>query len=192
MEQQKKIDPVAKGQVGEKPNALKKAVRGFISTDSAHLGDYLINDIIMPSIKDMISKAVKGGIDTILYGPGKSGQNSKNSSFGSRISYSSLYSNERATTPARSHAVYEYRDVYYSDDATRSARVKAEEVLSTLYDILSQYGSVNVAQFFEASEITPEPNDYNYGWYDLTGSRSYRCLDGKYRLELPPAVVLKK
>ena len=57
----------------KKKSGVQKAADMFIAEDMAKVKEFVINDVLVPSIKEALSSIVKNGIDIILYGePGRS------------------------------------------------------------------------------------------------------------------------
>jgi hypothetical protein len=64
-------------------------------------------------------------------------------------------------------------------------RQEAEEVLDRLYDILSRYGSVPVADLYELTGIHSSHADHKWGWTSLRGAKIRTMRNGGYLLDLP-------
>ena len=69
-------------------------------------------------------------------------------------------------------------------------RGDAEAVLDAMNDIISQYGTVSVSDFYDLARV---PNDNftmnRYGWTNIGGATAVRVRDG-YILKLPRAIPL--
>lgn len=52
----------------KKQSAWKKAKHRIFEQEGAELKNYVVNDVLIPSIKDTISNIVANGIDILLYG----------------------------------------------------------------------------------------------------------------------------
>ena len=106
-----------------------------------------------------------------------------NSSYTAYHRYSSTKSptreGSRGAPPRRPEPV---RTAY--DDIVLETRGEATEVLDTMYNIISQYDSVSVADLFDAVGISSEFTDEKWGWTDLHGADIRRVHEG-YLLDLP-------
>ena len=71
------------------------------------------------------------------------------------------------------------------DEIVIPSRQEAEEVLDRMYDLLSRYGSVSVADLYEMTGIQSTHTDIKWGWEALTGSRVSRLRAGGYLIDLP-------
>ena len=76
------------------------------------------------------------------------------------------------------------------DDILFDTRGDAEAVLDAMNDIISQYGTVSVSDFYDLARV---PNDNftmnRYGWTNIGGATAVRVRDG-YILKLPRAIPL--
>ena len=137
--EEKKIEKVVEGDiVKKKKSAGDKMLSTFIANDLKTVGNSIWMEIIVPAIKDAISKTVSNGIDMLLYGdvrtPSRSGT-------GSYVSYASYYDKGRRTD--RRNNVIDRRDL--DEDITLSLQ-DAKRVLRTLEDIVDKYGQVSSFQ----------------------------------------------
>ena len=180
--EEKKIEKVVEGDiVKKKKSAGDKMLSTFIANDLKTVGNSIWMEIIVPAIKDAISKTVSNGIDMLLYGdvrtPSRSGT-------GSYVSYASYYDKGRRTD--RRNNVIDRRDL--DEDITLSLQ-DAKRVLRTLEDIVDKYGQVSVADYYDTLGITSNFTDYKYGW---TSVRSARIVPkgSRYMIDLPVATLL--
>src|SRR3954454_10116741 len=71
------------------------------------------------------------------------------------------------------------------DEIVLESRGEAEEVIDRMYDLLSRYDSVSVADMYELTGIQSAHTDQKWGWTDLRGSTVTRTRAGGYLLDLP-------
>lgn len=74
-------------------------------------------------------------------------------------------------------------------DVVSPTNQQAEKLLANMFDLLSRYHVVTVADLYEAAGLPTQISDQSYGWTDLTGSRISRVSQG-YVLELPRPVII--
>ena len=178
VEEKKKVEKVVVGTVKtKKKHGLGKLFRNVVSDDAKDIKSYLVSDIVIPTIKKTISDTV----DMVLYG-GKH----KSSSISSRVSYRSFYDEprNRDTRDARPSVAYSY------DDIILESRGEAEEVLSSLNDMIDTYQIASVADLYDLVGLTGNYTDNKYGWTNLASAEVIRVRDG-YMLKLPRAVPIK-
>lgn len=182
----KKIKPVVPGSATiRKKNNLQKTTNDFIAESARNVWLYILKEVIEPSAKKAISDIVKTGIDMFLYGEADS---SKKHSMASKISYRNYY--DQSSNLIRANTIdYRQNGLKY-DDILFETRGDAEAVLDAMHDIISQFGSVSVSDFYELARV---PNDNftmaRYGWSNISGASAIRVRDG-YILKLPRVIPL--
>lgn len=158
----KKIEKVVTGAVTtKKKSGLQKFTNSIISEDVPDIKSYIIGDIVVPMIKDGIEDLVH------LLLRGETGHSKK--PLGSRISYGSCFgSGNKSQKEREARSVrtgFEYDDVIFAN------RGDAEAVLYAMDDIIDQFGTVSVGDFYDMAEVST--NNYmvnKYGWTDLRGA----------------------
>lgn len=187
------LEPVVSGHTElQKKTSLSRMTGGVVSQDLKSVGSYLLSDVIVPSVRNIIRDLVVNGIDVLLYGKaGVSKRNpvtSKISYGGSSVSYSSYYGNRGSEEPVRAGSSSVGVDY---DNIVFETRGDAEAVKETMEDLLDQYGMVRVSDFYELAEIPTSNYTLNdYGWRSLKGTQVIACRDG-FILRLPKIVSLK-
>ena len=187
-QKKKQITKVTKGTVRtKKKNEMSKLGNMFISEDASKVKSYILMDVLVPTIKKAISDIVKNGVDMILYG--EVGQNKKRT-YASTVSYRDYYDNgsrsvSRFDDPSRART----RVGYNFDDIILETRGEAEEVLSSMDELIETYGSVSVADMYDLVGISCEYTDNKYGWKNIRTAEPVRVRDG-YMLKLPKASLL--
>lgn len=165
-----------------KKSDLKKITDVIVSEDARNVKSYILFDILIPSVKKVISEIVTNGIDMILYGEtGVTKRNSINNV--SRVSYGKFYE-ERDRGYTRPRVGYNY------DDIILSSRGEAEAVLDSMDEILSKYGTVSVADLYDMVGIECNYTDNNYGWTDITTAKVIPVREG-FIIKLPRPYPLK-
>lgn len=180
-EEPKHIKKVVKGTVKtKKKSELQKFGQKFISEDAGNLKDYVLGDVLIPSIKKAIVDIVTDGINIVMYGDANIGKKR-----GSKINYCS-YSDDRYERSRTSKR----RDAYDYDDIILDTRAEAEDVLNSLDEIIDGYDMASVADLYELVGITDTSYTANdYGWFDLRSARTVHVREG-WLLKLPRPVPL--
>ena len=180
----KKVEKVVQGKVtSKKKSEIRKLTDIFVSDDVSNVKNYILLDVLVPSIKKAISDIVTNGIDMILYG--ESGRKDKKTP-GSRYSYDKQYNRENRSTDYTNRT----RTNYSYDDIILDNRGEAEEVLSRMDDIIAEYGMVSVADLYDLVGVTCNYTDNYYGWKNLSTAHVAIVRDG-YLLKFPKAGPLK-
>ena len=182
---EKKVEAVITGKAKtRKKGEMQKFADVFIAEDTNNVKSYILMEVIIPAVKKAISDIVTTGIDMILYG--EAGRSRKNGA-ASKVSYRNYYEQESGRTRAGSAG---RRSSFDYDDVIFDTRGDAEAVLDAMNDIISQYGTVSVSDFYDLARV---PNDNytmnRYGWTNIGGATAVRVRDG-YILKLPRAISL--
>ena len=176
---EKKLEKIVQGNVRtRKKSFLRKTRDVFINEDSDTIKSYILMDVIIPEIKEIIMETV----NVILFGGSKPAK--KRGSNQSYVSYSS-YSSNKPRRIERKPTANDFNDVIFE------SRGEAEEVLSSLMDIIVDYGVTTVADLYDLVGITGSFTDNKYGWTDLAGSGVSRARGGGYIINLPKAVYIE-
>lgn len=182
----KRVDKVIQGKVKTKKNNVRKWTDTFISEDVSNVKNYILMDVIVPSIKKATYDLVVGAIDMILYGGNGTGRRPTSDKVSYRTDYSDISRRgERRYTESRnSSSTYNY------DDIVLETRAEAETVLIRMDEIMAEYGTVRVADLYDLVGATGNYTDNNYGWTDIQSARVVHVPDG-YKIKMPRAVALK-
>lgn len=184
MAEERKLESVVSGQTTtQKKSGLSKYTGSIIQESFSSLGNYLLEDWLIPSFKKTIDDLFSNGIHYLLYG--KSAE-PKSGTLASKISYSGFYQksygSESRDTPS---SVLDYDNIIFSN------RGDAEAVLSAMDDIIDRYGVASIGDLYELSNVAiPSYTVNKYGWMNIRSAEVIRCRDG-YMLKMPRATVLK-
>lgn len=184
-ETDKKVKKVIKGSAKtKKKSELRKLTDVFISDDISNVKSYIFMDVLIPSIKKAIDDIVSNGIHMLLYNGDRRGERS---SAASKVTYSRFY-NER--NERRDYSRSSSRSGIDYDDVLFDRQSDAEAVLSTMEDVIEQFGVVSVGDLYDLAEISTTNYAINkYGWTDLRSAKVVRVPDG-FMIKLPRALPL--
>ena len=181
----KKLDKVVTGSVQLKQkNALAKLSDVFIAKDAKSVGQFILKDVIIPNMANLLEDIAIKGIRMFLRGDAGP-SNSTSSIGGSYVSYNQ-YSNSQSNQSTQSLASngFAYKDIVIKDLRD------AEQVLKRLREAIAEFGSVSVGDLYDLiGETCPHTANY-YGWTNLANAELIRVRDG-YFLKLPKALSLK-
>jgi hypothetical protein len=164
-----------------KKSELEKAAEAMIAKDARDVGSYILMDVIVPKLTDMIISIVTDGVNIIFKGKpadrrSRNGYRDYAGSYRGDRSYGS--SDRDDDYRSRSVGRMSYKDIVYETKAD------ALNVLQEMQDIINEYGEVTVAALFEISEISDNYTDTKYGWTNIDYAEPVR-VDGGYGLRLP-------
>ena len=177
VEDKNKVDKIVKGKV--KTKKKNSVLASFINDDLKKNKKYIVEDVLIPTIKKTITDVVKNSIDMFFYGE-VSRSNRSNSS---RISYSSYYDRDREPR-SRSR-----RNSLLIDDIVLESRAEAEEVLDRLDEMIEEFGMASVLNLYDLIGVTAPFTADKYGWTDIRNATAVRVRDG-YLLKLPRVMPL--
>jgi hypothetical protein len=188
-ENEKKVESVITGLAKkQKKSLLKRFTDVMVGGDSKSVGHYVLMDVVVPQLKDMLLEAASGGFEKLIFGEARRAR------YGSRpgvsrppTNYARMGNNPIGSTMREARdrppnpATPRRQEI---DDILLATRVEAELVLERLYDLLKEYESVTVSDLYSLVGWSSSYTDQKWGWTSLTGSSVRRTRDG-YILELP-------
>lgn len=178
---EKKVEKVISGSAkSKKKSGLRKITNIFVPEDVEDVKSYIFEDIVVPAVKDIILDAVKAFLEV------KGGSSRGRSSTASKVSYRKYYDDRDRrdySGVTRTRTGYEYDDVIIEN------RGEAEDVLSRMDELISTYGLVSVADFYDLVGIAGNYTDNKYGWTDIRSASVIRVREG-YMIKLPKALPL--
>lgn len=181
---EKKVEKVISGAAKiKKKSGVMKLADVFIEDDVNSVKSYIVGDVVIPTIKKTIYDVITGSLDMFFFGGTGGG---KTRSTADKVSYRNYtsYSSKRDTRPAtRSVRGYDY------DEVVLDSRGEAEEVLARMDELISTYGIVSVADFYDLVGITCQYTDNKYGWTNIRNAQIMRVRDG-YQIKMPKAMPL--
>lgn len=161
----------------------------FIGEEVGEAKSYILFDVIVPAIKEMIVDTVENAVE-MIFGVGGSGRrrSGKSRSSGESVSYTAYYKS-KSDGDRRPVAKRDSDDRYESKEIIVDTRGEAEELLDVLMEHLDTYKKVSVGDLYDYMEKTPDFTDYKYGWTNLRNAYIKRVRDG-YLLVLPRVIPL--
>lgn len=177
----KKVESVVKGEVTRRKKPLgKRFHETFLGGDARGTAQYVVFSVLIPAAKDMLVEAGAQGIERLVYGESKRRPNPMQRG---HIAYNRMGQPSDRPPPAqlsrRARARHDF------DEIILQSRGEAEEVLDRMYDLLSRYDSVSVADLYELTGVQSAHTDQKWGWLDLRGSGVSRTRTGGFLLDLP-------
>lgn len=181
---EKKVEKVISGTAKtKKKTGVMKLADIFIEDDVNSVKSYIIGDVVVPTIKKTIYDVITGSLDMFFFGGTGGGRTRSTADKVSYRNYTS-YSNKRESRPTtRSVTGYSY------DEIVLDSRGEAEEVLTRMDELVSTYGIVSVADFYDLVGVTCQYTDNKYGWTNIRNAQVMRVRDG-YMIKMPKAMPL--
>lgn len=182
MEERVKKNKVVSGNVRKKKKSgLSKFAEIFISSDAGDVKTYIVRDVVVPAVRDLLVDTIKKGAEMIFYGDGYRSSSNKPKNY-TKYAYGS---NKRSRSQYRSE--YESRSF---DEIVYESRGEAAAVLEQLDDVIDEYGSVSILDLYDFSGLSGgTPSDAKYGWDDLKTAKVIRG-GGGWMIRLPRAIPI--
>lgn len=191
-EEEKIITPIVEGRViVRKKGAFSKIRDFFAHEDSQSIGEYVLMDVALPAVRDLIFEMINAGAEKTLYPDTVSrGDYSRRSS---RTPYDRISTEKarrggdsrdpRSRMSAVGRKTHNFKEVILED------RAEAEEVLTDMYGLLDRFQMVTVADVYGLVGEDSDFIDSKWGWTNLDGAKASRVRGG-YMLILPPTEEL--
>lgn len=177
-----KLKSVVEGTViQQKKPWHRKFVDTFTGEDVTSVGGYLVHEIVIPTIKSLLVDMLSKGGERLIYG--EISPRGATSSRGG-LNYSSISTSRQTRTVSQST-----RRTHNFGEILLETRVEAEEVLTSLGDLIDGYGSASVSDLYDLIGVSSQFTDERWGWTNLNTARAVPVRNG-YLLELPKTVQL--
>lgn len=179
----------AKIATGRNKGLGRRFKKTFIAGDSRMAFEYIFVDVVIPTIQDMFIEGIQGGIERWVRGEGSRHRRSYRSTGYSELGHVDYRgmtpSSRRSTAPPQRMMSRRSRARQEFDELIIQTLSEAHEVIDRMFDILSRYGSVSVADLYELTGVQSAHTDMKWGWYNLQGAQAVRLRQGGYLLDLP-------
>ncbi len=186
---EKNVERVTSGEAIRKKKSIGKQLREtFIAGDLKTSIRYVMFDIALPGLRDMIWEVGSGGIEKLIFGESRRrGSTPPQAGPTGYVSYNRYAMGgggpSRMAAPDRVMSRMA-RARHDFDEIVLPTRGEAEEVIDRLFDLVSRYETATVSDLYELVGLTSTHTDHKWGWTDLRGAGASRVRDG-YLLDLP-------
>lgn len=191
----KKESVVSSKATQKKKSGIRRFIDDFFQGDADDIKRFLIKDILEPKLRDLVTSAVDGAVDTWVFGPGgaSTSKKSKKKSILSSISYNSMFDDDyydynyrKKSSRSRSSSDEELTwDNLVFEDRADAVGVKAALELE-----IEQHDAASIMDLCDFAEIAEVKNTYaKFGWTDISDANTkiVRTHDGRWELKLPKA-----
>lgn len=199
------VQPVASGKV-KKKSIGTKVKETFFTADLPDVKGNIVNEILIPSAKNMVLDAVRsitnsiaGTVELTLFGKITRGSDRgyHGGSIGNRIRYEDAYrggarrelTNTQRATFAIDEIIFEGVDVV--NGIERNARQQAQAVIDSMIDHIEMYGRATVHDFYDFCGVTTRDyTESTYGWRSFGEARAEAIAGGRYIIVCPRPIYL--
>ena len=187
----RKLAKVTTGVVKKQKKGFMRRIAGtFLEEDGKSVGNYVMYDVIIPAIKNLVGDMVVGGVEMFLGGE-KKGRNTRREGGRSVTSYGKFYKQSDRERKYEKRTISDVgRSRHQFNDIVMETRGEAEEVLSLLVDLTIDYDGATVADFYDLVGVESTYTDRKYGWDDLRGVAIGRVRGGGYVINFPRTILM--
>lgn len=170
---------------------LKWLLAQMVNTDVDSIGDYLLMDVLIPSLRNMAWSFSRSVVDQFFKVDGKTA----GSILGSP-DYHGAYGNTNSSSSsvARNKNFFMEGEWFIFRSDYIVSRDAGDAILKTLEDAIVRYGHVNIPNLCsECNEPAPEYTYNKYGWRSVTELKKSTVqlgTDGKYFLRMPKPIAI--
>ena len=147
--------------------------------------------MLIPAFKNTIADVVIGGIEMVLFGNSRGTRSRSGSGRGgiTRVSYKDYY-DDGGRSVSSNRVGSSSRDNQYSyNDILLDTRGEAEDVMSTMEELIDRYGEATVADLYSLVGVASRHTDVKWGWTDKR-DLSYRRSGRGYILDFAKPIYL--
>lgn len=186
----KHVEKVIKGAPVERKKTLgRKLAETFTGDDMHSVGEYILFEVVVPQVKDLLFDSLSQGIQRKLFGGSSTQSYRRPSGVRNVTSYNTMYKSPnpagRASepdgpraVPASARATGDFREIVLE------TRGDADVVLESLQALIDQYQMAAVSDLYELVGMSSNFTDEAWGWFDLRGAGIQRVREG-YLLNMP-------
>lgn len=178
--------------VKRKKGVGEKFKETFAGDSAESVMQYVFFDIIVPRLKDLLYETISGGSERALFGSSTRSSRSRRRGTRSQLVDKTDYRGLSEGDRPRRERERDRREVsersrrnHDFDDIVIPTRGEADQILETLQELVDQYESATVADYYGLVGISTEHTDLKFGWTDLEDARVEPARGGGYILDLP-------
>lgn len=167
----------------------------FFPSDAGSIVRYLVEDVVVPNLKDFLFDFFNHGLQQTLYGEVRNAAR-RPTGYGTSSgtgTMSTPYHSRFNANPNRPQPRSTTREPDYVEDnvIVLKTKVEVQELLEVLEGTLDEYGSFSVADINDILGLTDPYTNRRWGWKSMQGF-SYAADRNGWRLVTPPPIDLKK
>ena len=184
--QNERVQPVVKGKALLQKDSLGVKIRKmFFPGDIKDIKGYALNNIVIPSLKN----GALAIFELALFGQVRRGSGGYSQG---RTNYTYVSSNPQRQTVAQAQASMSQsaRATHNFQNIIFETYQDAEDVISTMIDLVDRYGRATVAQFYDAANLEADWAAENWGWTSFQRLET-RAVRGGYIIDVSQPILLR-
>lgn len=192
------VEKVVSGAVKVKKKPFGQKFREtFMATDAKTVTAYVINDVLIPSARDVLYDAINKGIGRLMYGERGRIPGVGNGTFGGvKTPYATpvnrMFGMGGIQTAPMGQRMFQAPALQPAspDDFILPSREDAEVIIEAVNDRLQAYGTVSVYELKKMLGLQTNHAENKWGWDNLRGAR-IDPSQGGWVMVLPTPTVLQ-
>lgn len=194
----KAVEKVIVGEVViQKKSFGRKARDAVVAADFKSVGGYLIWDVMIPAVKNMIVDTATKGIERAIYGDRAIRSRNNIGNRESRLTTHRYPYEQRHSDPLNRNRALDARGREISQRAVDRekyilpTREDADRVIDEMTDIIERDDFVTLATLKELIGVRSDHVDYKWGWRSLVGVQSVQVREG-YLIDFPSPIQVDR
>lgn len=191
-EERPKVERVTTSKPEQRKRGLSRRFKEtFIGGTARDTAEYMVSDVVVPAVRDMLFDAFESGLHRLIYGESNRTRRNMPSSYSNvgHVNYQGMSTSRPAAgayqQPAERKMSRRSRSRHDFGEIIIDNRREADEVLELMFEYLNRFGEVKVADLYEMTGIAASHVDHKWGWTSLQGAKLVRTRDGRFLLDLP-------
>lgn len=182
---EKKIEKIVKNEVVSRKRPFGTRFKEvFIGGEGKAAFHYIVIEVLLPSLRNMVVDATTKGIERVIYGDSAPRRSYGNQN--TRVSYNSPVRRYNSQQPQDRQSSYRHQSQRHETvELIFKTNSEAEDVLESMLDIVSTYEMASVADLKELAGLPSSHVDNKWGWGNLAGVRVQQIRDG-FIIDFPP------
>lgn len=182
------VEKIVTGKVSlRKTPWWRRAVGSVIADDATSVGSFLVDDVVVPAVRNLIRDMVVGGVDRTLYGTARNSRMGVGASVAQSLGRTvvsgsalraSVQADPRRQLAPEAMARHDFTDVILGD------RQEALMVIDALIGMIDEYQAATVSDLYDLVGTTGSFADRKWGWYNLDAAQVIPSRQG-FKLDLP-------
>ena len=178
--------------IQKKPNVFKRAARSMVADDVQNVGDFVLTDIFVPALRNLLYDVIVGGAGRTIFGSAQARRPGMNPGvFGTAQNLKTAYHNVTNAPPTGPVQTKQNAARFNFDELSLTDHSEALFIIETLRMRVGEYGTASVADLYDLLGVTGAFTDQNWGWRDLSQAGIRQNRSG-FLLDLPHPIQLNK
>lgn len=165
-----------KGDVSfKKKTTARKLLDNFVSTDMNTIGNNILDQIVIPTIIDLIVDTITSGVNMIFKRDARRGRVVTGKNGQTRVLYDEISTGGGTSVRSKSKSAYDIMDITIYDRG--KAALAEDHILEWIknYPVLSVYDVYDALGYSDTTAV-----DHDYGWFskDMANFKAIRVSNG--------------